>query len=102
MSEPERGSRGEGGTEVEAGAAGSEAMDEREGRVLRKADLSLKRIVFRRKLEAPLDLRPVEALSRGSSHAASLRLSSSSRACPMEEDAYSGEGMAGSIDWLSL
>ena len=51
------GSRGEGGTEVEVDAAESELIDDVEGRCLRKAGFSLKRIVLRRKLEAPLDLR---------------------------------------------
>lgn len=87
---------------MEAEAAESDVREDTEGRVLRKADLSLNRIVLRRKLEAALDLRVVEAIERGSALLASPESSSSSRPCPMDGSVGAGEGKAGSRDWLSL
>lgn len=60
-------------------------MDDAEGRCLMKVDLSLNRIVFRRKLEALLDLRVLVVLARGSPCIGSLELPSSSRPCPKED-----------------
>lgn len=79
MSEPLGGSAGEGGTDNELETAESDVIDEMEGRALRNADLSLKRMVLRRKLEAPLDLRPAEAAERGSNLGLSTVSSSGSR-----------------------
>lgn len=73
-------------------------MDGTEGRVLRNVDLSLKRMVFLRKLEAPLDLRVDGKSERGSVVAASPASLASSRSWPEVEAVKPGEGMPGSIE----
>lgn len=66
---------------MEVDAAESEVMDDTDGRGLRKAGFSLKRIVLRRKLEAPLDLRELAAFTFESAFAGSPESSSSPGPC---------------------
>lgn len=61
---------------MELDAAESEFMDDTDGRGLRKAGFSLKRIVLRRKLDAPLDLRAEAAMAFNSPFASSPESSS--------------------------